>query len=209
MNLLDLVFFPEQLYSGFNNKKLTLFIGVLIVGISDTFVSVWQRLILSPVKNPLQLIMGHMGMLLALSAVIGIIDVLIFSYPVYEGLRIFKNRQAHDEDSSEKSVASLVKVMKVYILANILCIPFNAMILFLIGVFGSRSNNTDYALILELIQFIIQIIFLGIITRGLSVLYKFKGISIMILLFIVYLYADLMSQAINSGLDKLISNLLK
>lgn len=208
MNLLDLVFFPEQLYNGFNNKKLTLFIGILIVGISDTFVSVWQRLILSPVKNPFQLIMGHMGLLLALSAVIGIIDVLLFSYPAYEGFRIFKNRPTH-EDSSEKSTASLVKVMKVYILSNILCIPFNAIILFLIGVFGSKSNNNDYALILELIQFIIQVIFLGIITRGLSVLYKFKGIRIMIVLFIVYFYTDVMSYAINAGLDKLISNFLK
>ena len=208
MNLLDLVFFPEQLYSGFNNKKFTLFIGILIVGISDTFVSVWQHLILSPVKNPFQLIMGHMGLLLALSAVIGIIDVLLFSYPAYEGFRIFKNRPTH-EDSSEESTASLVKVMKVYILSNILCIPFNAMILFLIGVFGSKANSTDYALILELIQLIIQVIFLGIITRGLSVLYKFKGISIMIILFIVYLYTDLMGQAISFGLDKLISNFFK
>ena len=100
----------------------------------------------------------------------GFIDVLFFTVPLFDLFKLFKRE---NRDTSGKT---LTKVMKAYILANIIVLPINLIIYMIFKCFPNlvTSLNSGYSILFFafMLDLLISIWFSGIIARGINTIYK-------------------------------------
>lgn len=188
--LLDLLLFPKSFYRRLTSNKTWLYVGMAFVGIVD--------LIYAYIDNYAELFTGKTQSILLfnsllaviLIAVIGFIDVLFFSLPVFDLFKLFKKKEIQNVSSS-----LAVIVMKVYIVAHILIVPVNSLLYFLerdAAIAASPAFITIYGLYTELL---LPIWFSAAIARGVNIIYGFKPVFVRFAFAAVFLWNMLYNTA--------------
>jgi hypothetical protein len=93
MKLMDLLLLPESLFKRFSDRKITLYVGFVFVGIVDL---IFNRLMIDFEKNfagKTQEVLTHNIVYLVLFIIIiGVLDVAFFSIPLHDLFRFFKKK---------------------------------------------------------------------------------------------------------------------
>ncbi len=206
--IIDLFLLQKDFYSRLTDKSMWLYIGIVFVGLRDVIFY-----ILNP-QNPKGLFITNLSfnfktaaLLFITALIIGFVDVICFSYPVFDVIKHFKKRSEGYNASVVNTYSSLItKVMKVYILANILLTPMDILIYF-----SSRWTFSTNSLILLFITTVMGILsyfwFNGAITRGLCVLFRLSNNVRGLVFVLVFCWNALISSAIQYLLSLIIMRL--
>lgn len=169
--LLNILLFPPRFFAGLNDKRASLCLGILLIGVIDLFGS-------DPETTYRILFTGmpagsvRLNVLIAVGAVIllGAVDVIFFSVPMYDLFKYIKKRE------DKPHTASPVKVMKIYISSHFLIIPASLLMHFLFFRSITENSNSFIMNIYFVYFFAILIWGSGIISRGINTLFDFNPI---------------------------------
>lgn len=168
MDILDILLLPKKFYKKFTAKKPLLFLGIILDGLLfmgltliDSFSKIFHG-------KSLMIIYFNITLAIVCIALIGFIDVLFFSVPIFDLFKHFRKdkEELHSEDQ-------LIKLMKVYICATIVTFPIN-----LIFTLVLNNLNIPRGLVLDTLVSIIILLpsvwGAAIISRGVNELYSFQ-----------------------------------
>ncbi len=194
--IIDFFLLQKDFYSKLTDKNMWLYIGIALVGIRDVVLGVAGTNINPTDKLHVVLNMRTAAILFVTALIMGLIDVLCFSYPVFDIIKHFKKRSDSNSISMGMSYSSLLtKVMKVYIVVNIIVTPLN-----ILGYYTAYAGNVHQSVILMYIAAVLDILayfwFNGAITRGLCVLFKLGTGTRGLVFVLVFLWNALLSSAI-------------
>jgi hypothetical protein len=202
---LDFFLLPKDYYAKLTDTSFWLYIGIVAVGIRDILMAFLSMSVNKPavIKNihpDIKTVLILLGSVL----IIGIVDVICFSYPAFDVIKLFKRRNAkHDSMSSDFSDSSLLtKIIKAYILVNVIVTPLDV-----ITHFAAKSSIANNSLLLALLVNLMGILsflwFNGAITRALGVFFKIKNDVKMIVFILVVLWNELLGYALNYIINQL------
>lgn len=206
--IIDIFLLQKDFYSKLTDKSMWLYIGIVFVGLRDVIFY-----ILNPQNTKgffitnLSLTFKTAAVLFITALIIGFVDVICFSYPVFDVIKHFKKRSEGYNASVVNTYSSLItKVTKVYVLTNILLTPMDALIYFC-----SRWTFSTESMILLFITTVMGILsyfwFNGAITRGLCVLFRLSNNVRGLVFVLVFCWNALISSAIQYLLSLIITRL--
>ena len=169
--LLNILLFPPKLFAGLNDKRLTLYAGILLIGIIDLFIPDFMgtyKLLFTGISS--DSVSWNMLVAAGVVVLLGVVDTVFFSVPLYDLFKWLKKR----EDKPHN--ASSVKIMKVYIMSHFLIVPVNVLMHY--SLFKGVTENSG-ALItnLYLVYFFIILVWSSaIVSRGINTLFSFNPI---------------------------------
>ncbi len=181
MHILDILLLPRKVYRKLTGGMVSLYVGIILLGIVNMFVPLWENY--KRFFYTGHLWAGIYNILLAILMVVlvGVIDVVFFSFPMFDLVKFFKKDFKFQPDSR-------IKFMKVYILANLLILPVSVLFYFL-------SSATDYDAHIYLAYFSL-LAALGImvwlsatITRGINALFDINGKLGRLVFFAVFMWS--------------------
>lgn len=167
----NVLLLPAGFYRRLNDKKTSLYIGILVVGLFDLFlpdvIKLGKQLFTGKSPNDLSV-----NVLIATLAVIllGAIDVVFFSLPLYDLFRFLKKKEGTPHD------ATPVKAMKVYVISNLIVAPIAAVINYL---FFQNLNENSPAMLTSFYMAYFYAVLLwssAIVTRGFNILFDFTPV---------------------------------
>ncbi|MDP4181751.1 MAG: hypothetical protein Q8942_11735 [Bacillota bacterium] len=201
--ILDILLLPEKFYKNFTDSKTSLYIGIFAVGIIDLIFAVsdkYQKIFFNRTQPDL---LKNIFISLMFVIVIGLADILFFSYPIFDLLKKFKKTE---EDKHNKN--SVIKLMKIQITANIVGFIPN-ILLTILSMKTDVENNVDLASALFLVFILLQVWFCAIISKGIKSIYNFEQKFRTLVLPVVFLWTFATSIAINFIIDKVLMYILK
>ncbi len=204
--VIDFFLLKKDFYSKLTDKKMWLYIGIGLVGLRDVGLGVLGLNLTSDKMSAGMNI--RTGAILFLTAlIIGLIDVICFSYPVFDIIKHFKKRSDNNSMAMGVSYSSLItKVMKVYIVVNIIVTPIN-----LLSYYTMDLTNNSGSVILLYITAVLDILayfwFNGAITRGVCVLFKLPTGARSLVFMLVFLWNALLSEALGLLFTQVINRL--
>lgn len=197
LKILDILLMPKSFYSRIKDKKSTLILGILLVGIINTVSSLNSKSILNSKSFTLQNIVLICVFIIAF----GLIDVFFFSKPLSDIFNHFT--KSKDIDKNE----TLVKVMKIYITAHLTMLIYLT-VSFISLLFPVLLNNILWGFFIILFNIIIPVWFSAIITRGLNVIYTIQEVYRGLIFIAVYLWGFLEGSAIGYMFDVLMNRFI-
>lgn len=200
--LLDIVLLPRKLYKSLNDNKWTLYAGVLIVGLIDAAFSFSDRYKLLFVNRPYNIFIYNIIIACIYAIIVGTIDVFFFSKPLADLFKRFKQ-----ETQNQAVPNMLVKIMKVYITANILLAPVQA-VYFYTSYMTLASNSILLACVTLFLDFIVLLWYSAVVARGINSLYNFNPVFKRLVFPVVLMWGYMLSLAIGM-FDKWLSLLFK
>ncbi len=207
MKPLDLLLLPENLYKKISDRRLTLYAGFIFIGIVD--------LVLYRLSTGLpsffagkdtNVLIFNIIILFLFIVVIGVLDVSFFSIPLFDLLKFFK-KQKEPEKLPGQDLK--IKIMKVYITAHFMVVPVNMLIDYMLLKNLDDKSNFIILSFMAFLVVMVMIWFNAIITRGISVIFKFGQGFKLIVYIIVFIWNFLLGKAINYSLDTWIMKLFK
>ena len=194
--IIDFFLLQKDFYSKLTDKNMWLYIGIALVGIRDVGMGVLGINFNAPDKTGIVFNIKTGALLFLAALVIGLVDVICFSYPVFDIIKHFKKRSDSNSMAMGMSYSSLLtKVMKVYIVVNIIVTPIN-----LLGYYTLHMGNDYKSITLLYITAVLDILayfwFNGAITRGLCVLFKLPAGARSLVFMLVFLWNALLSEAL-------------
>jgi len=200
MNLLDILFLPKNFYRKLNEKKLTLYMGIIFIGIVDlvfTFADNYSNIFSNKAEN---VILKNIVLLVACIIIIGIVDVVFFSIPLFDLFKKFK-KESQDIEPRTK----LIKLMKVYISAHFVLVPLE--ILIYLAAKNINSLNYSVVFIAAFIEMILPIIFSAAIARGINAIYDFQPIYKSLVFIVTFVWSYALGFALSYVIDNWIMRL--
>ncbi len=196
--LIDFFLLKKDLYSKLTHKTMWLYIGMAFIGIRDVVFKILEMKSLSTGfdNGIIEISIKTIAILLIAALVIGFVKAISFSYPVFDIIKHFKKKNENNSMSLGMVYSSLLtKVIKVYIIANVLVTP-----IYLLRYFTAYQADLSGYIILTYISVVLNILgyfwFNGAITRGLCILFKLP-ISVRGLVFVLaFIWNALLSSAI-------------
>lgn len=205
MKLRDIFLLPREFYHGLTDNRFTLYLGILLVGMRDTGFYLWGS---SDVFSPARVqdvLLRNLPIILGFVVLIGLLDVIFFSFPVYDILKLMKRR----EEDSAAVKGSVIRLMKVYILANLFVTPIE-IILTVIGIkFDLATFNVFLLALISMVFYANMLWYFAVIARGAAAIFNFKGVHIAFVFIIVLLYSELLGYAYKFIYEKGLLVLLK
>jgi len=191
--IIDFFLLKKDFYSKLTDKSMWLYIGLALVGIRDVLFAIIGNADYS--KN-IQINIKTIGILLVMVSVIGLVDAISFSYPVFDVIKHFKKRSESNSMALGMLYSSLLtKVIKVYAIVNIIVTPLD-----LLSYFAGNLAVTHESILLAYISLVLGILgyfwFNGAITRGLCILFKLPNSVRGLVFVLVFLWNALLSSAI-------------
>jgi hypothetical protein len=188
---LNILLFPISLFKRLTEKKLTLFLGILLVGLVDLGFPIALNFSRYFWGKPLSALVLNILLLLVFVAAIGLIDVLFFAVPINDVCKFFKK----GAEGIPKS-GFPVRVMKVYALSHVLITLVNALVYSLI----LNTSVTSYLWIAGSMSIYLYVImplwFTAVISRGLNAVFNLEGITKYIIFILVFIWTFLMGYAL-------------
>ncbi|PYG88214.1 hypothetical protein LY28_01551 [Ruminiclostridium sufflavum DSM 19573] len=195
--IIDFFLLRKDFYSKLNDKTMWLYIGIVFVGLRDVFfaaVSMCSNN--AEFRNNFEFNFKVMGILLLAALVVGFVDMMGFSYPAFDAIKHFKNRNESKSMSLVMIYSSqLTKVAKLYAIANAIITPVDLLCYFT-GSMAVTYNSDILAYISSVLGILAYFWFNGVITRGLCVLFKLSNSIRGIVFVLVFIWNALLSQAI-------------
>ncbi len=194
--IIDFFLLKKDFYARLNDKNMWLYIGIALVGIRDVGLGV-LGLNISPIESSaINFTLKTCAILFLAALVIGLIDVICFSYPIFDIIKYFKKRSDSNALALGMSYSSLLtKVMKVYIVVNILVTPINLLSYYTFHLTG-KYEITLLVYITAVLDILAYFWFNGAITRGLCVLFKIPARVRVIVFMLVFVWNALLSEAL-------------
>ena len=199
---LDYFLLPKDYYAKLTDKSFWLYIGIAAVGIRDVLLAILGLLSSNEQFNDtFAFSLRSIGILLLSIIVIGFIDVLCFSYPAFDIIKLFKRRgEKNDSMTSEFTHSNiLTKVMKSYIIINVIITPIDLIIYYV------SSNVTPSYLAYFAISALAIMSYLWFncaITRALGVFFKIKSEAKLLVFLLVVLWNELLGTVLGFLINK-------
>lgn len=203
MKLYDIFLLPKELYRKLDNGLPALYIGILLVGIRNIGLYLWSNQEKFAPAKLLDILAGNALIILGFVVLFGIIDVVFFSYPFHD---LFKFLKSREENAVHQ--ASVIKIMKVYILANLVVTPADCLLTAAYFSVDPNTVNAGLALIMAIAGLLNYIWYFGVIARGSATLFDFKGPQVIMVFVIAFFYNGLLNQAYSYIYEKGLMTLL-
>ncbi len=181
--LLNILLYPVQLFDKLTDKRATLYAGILLVGTIDLLlpdVAAFFKQYFS--GKPVNDIYFNAVAGILLIVVLGLIDIIFVSMPLYDFFKFIKKKENAGIASSEEKIvvipqiATPVKIMKTYIMSHFIIIPVS-MVLYYIFLKDVTDSSPVWQMNVALVLYMIIYIWMAaIITRGINSLFKFNPI---------------------------------
>ncbi len=202
-NFFDLILLSKKTYARFTNKLITLYLGIIFVGITDVIFDV--------ILNYKAVFLYKTGPVLFYNCIfiaiiivfMGLIDNVFFAVPLYD---LFKRFRIESDILEGKN--KLIKLMKVYIVAHFIIVIFRTSILLLAGKYMFLNQTIAIGTIGLIIISIVPIWFCSAVTRGINVIYAFSQKHRSLIFIIVFGWFSLVDVALGF-LQEWIMKLLK
>ena len=179
--LLDILAFPKKSYENLSDNKKTLFAGIVLVGAIDLLLPdvVYIFKTLFSGKQTADIAYNAV-MMVVLLLFLGFIDVLFIAIPLFDVFRMIKGKEMSIGKNSELKIEtaedlkpSYIKVMKIYIMAHFIIVPFNTAFYFAVS--GNIDSGPAWMVNLALMFFMItNIWFSAIMARGINTIFRFS-----------------------------------
>ncbi len=231
--LVDILAFPKRFIEKLTDRKLTLILGILLIGainlilpdVGYTFNSLFAEKSVSDVRY-------NAFMIVVVVAALGVIDVVFIGVPLYDIFRLIKKKEAslsaqyseqggagdgeHGGEKlqltrfeSLKHIASSVKLMKLYIMSHFLVIPVNTLLYYVL-VRRITEDSPEWMLNLWLVLFMLIFIWANIImSRGINVLFRFNPVFSRMTFIIVFTWNFVFSTVFDMKIMGWILRLLR
>lgn len=219
--LADIFLYPVHLYDKLTDKKVTLVLGIVLVGAID--------LLLPDVANVFKVFFSGRStedvsfnavMTVVVILVLGLIDVVFIGVPLFDIFKYIKKKEAtmavelvgqaeqrEDDDEDDENPllrlkrtvttehnASVIKVMKVYIMSHFIIVPVTTLLYYTL----TRGITTDSAPWMQNLSLTIFMgVFLwsaGVLSRGINVLFRFNALFKRLTIFIVFAWTFVFSM---------------
>lgn len=166
-SLLDIFLLPRGLYKRLNEKELTLYLGILFIGCIDVIypqvTSLLPKLFIGRTKEA---VIVNILVIIGSILVVGLIDVIFFAVPMADLFnKVFKSEKVQES-------ISLVKIMKLYIIAHLITLPANALLYYFYD-FAQLGSNIFFTYLISYVEILMIIWFNAIIVRGVNSLCNF------------------------------------
>lgn len=204
MNFIEKIYFSENFYRKLGYSKVTLFIGIFLVGLKDIGVFIYSNNLGTNTNNIALNSIKHSVVALLLICIFGLIDVLFYSLPVYD---VFKHFPPKENFTRQRHL--IVVIMKVYIIANLVTAPIDVGLIFLGQNKLIPTESSPILLLLALIMFASYFWYIGIIIRGVNVVLGLVNPlkKITVILNLIWIIA--MNYALNYLIDIIVPYLFK
>ncbi len=194
--IIDFFLLQKDFYSKLTDKSMWLYIGIALIGIRDVVLGVIGTNIDTTDGININYNVKTVLILFVTALVIGLIDAMCFSYPVFDIIKHFKKRNDSNSMTMGMSYSSLLtKVIKVYAVVNIIITPLD-----LLTYFTTHQGIVHQSITLLYISTVFNILayfwFNGAITRGLCVLFKIPNSVRGLVFVLVFLWNALLSSAL-------------
>jgi hypothetical protein len=206
--IIDFFLLKKDFYAKLTDKSMWLYIGIALVGIRDiVFAIIGMNYNNADISNKIQFNVKTIGILLVTALVIGLVDAISFSYPIFDVIKHFKKRNESNSMALGMLYSSLLtKVIKVYIIVNIIITPLD-----LLSYFVGNLAVAHQSILLTYISLVLGILgyfwFNGAITRGLCILFKLPNSVRGLVFVLVFLWNALISEAIGYLLNQVLVRL--
>lgn len=195
--IIDFFLLKKDFYSKLTDKSMWLYIGIALVGIRDVVFSIiGMNATNTDYSKIIEFNFKTIGVLLVTVLAIGLVDVISFSYPIFDIIKHFKKKNESNSMTLGMLYSSLLtKVIKVYAIVNIIVTPLD-----LLSYFTGNLAISQKSVLLTYISLVLGILgyfwFNGAITRGLCILFKLPNSVRGLVFVLVFLWNALLSQAI-------------
>lgn len=181
--LLNILLYPAQLFDKLTDKRAALYAGILLVGAIDLLLpDVAAMLKLHFDGKPVNDIYFNAVAGVLLIAVLGLIDVVFVSVPLYDFFKFIKKKEDAGTASSEVKIAVVphiatpIKIMKTYIISHFIIIPVQMVLYFVFLKYVTDSSPAWQMYIALVLYMLIYIWYAAIIARGINTLFRFNPI---------------------------------
>lgn len=220
----DLILLPIEFYKKIGNSRITLYTGILFTGIIDVGFSYWNNRKHFEGDDLGRNLVWTLLLAIIFAVVTGVVDILFSSYPVYDIAKLiekFKIRLAQNMEPGEKNIKNQeniapvkfrnffisskpdirpVIVMKIYIIANLILLPFNTVYnIFTEGV--DTGSPIEVQSLAYYTMLLLALYFSAIINRGVCAVMNFSGSTRYKFFFVVYFWNFLVGLFISKLLD--------
>jgi hypothetical protein len=204
MNFFSKLLFTENFYKRLNYNRVTLYIGILLVGLKDVGLYMYaDGISIFDIKTS-ALSMVHLVAAIGLICIFGVMDVVFYSRPVYDILKRFPPM----ENFTRQRHLPII-IMKIYILANMILAPFDTFITILDRNKLIPQNSEWVFGLLSLLVLISLLWYFGVITKGVNVVFglqiPYKLLATIINLFWIFL----VNYALNYLIDIIVPFVFK
>lgn len=187
--LLNILLFPHSFFARLNDKRLTLCAGILLVGLIDLFApDVTAEFKLLFTGMPMNSIRLNILIAVAVVVLLGVVDTLFFSLPLYDLFKYIKKK----EDKPHN--ASPIKMIKIYVSAHFLIIPIT-IITYYAFFRGITENSSTFIINIYMLFFLLKSVwFSAIISRGANTLFSFNPLFMRLTFIIVFTWNFLLGM---------------
>jgi hypothetical protein len=195
--IIDFFLLKKDFYSKLTDKSMWLYIGIALVGIRDVVLAIiGMNYNNTGLSNKIQLNVKTIGILLITALVIGLIDAICFSYPIFDVIKHFKKKSESNSMALGMLYSSLLtKVIKVYAVVNIIITPLDLLSYFT-GNLAISYNSRVLTYITLVLGILAYFWFNGAITRGICVLFKLPNNVRGLVFVLVFIWNALLGSAI-------------
>ncbi|HHW48190.1 MAG TPA: hypothetical protein GXX14_06190 [Clostridiaceae bacterium] len=200
MKLLDILLLPKNFYKKLNDKRSTLYLGIVFVGIADlvfNFLDNYSAVFGGKAGNA---IYRNIMLSVVFIVILGAVDILFFSKPLFDLFKKFKKETRETETGTK-----LIKLMKIYISAHFVLVPLE--ILIYIAAKNINSLNYNVVLIAAFVEFILPVLFSAAISRGINVIYNFQPLFKRLVFIVVFIWTYALGFALSFVIDNWIMKL--
>lgn len=226
--LSDILLYPARYYENLSDKKATLIAGIILIGAIDLLLpdaaAVFDELFSG---KPADDIRFNALMIIFVILVLGIIDVIFLSVPLFDFFKFLKKKEiavgqqtgskTHPSIPSSLSSSlpsgpnnwdnweqrpSLIKMMKVYIVSHFIIIPVTTVVYFVLAR-NITENSPVWMQNLYLLIFILTFIWsAALITRGINVIFRFNLLFKRLTYIIVFIWYFIFSMVFSMQIMK-------
>ncbi len=231
--LVDILAFPKHSFEKLTDRKLTLAVGILLIGAIDlmlpdavnVFKTYFAEKSVSDVRH-------NAFMIVVAIAVLGLVDVVFTGVPLHDIFKFMKKKEAslsaqYSEQSraedaqyngekvqlnrfeSLEHIASAIKVMKLYIMSHFLVIPVNTLMYYVL-VRRITEDSPEWMLNLWLALFMLIFIWAtAIMTRGINVLFRFNPVFSRVTFIIIFIWSFIFGTVFDMTIMNWVLRLLR
>jgi hypothetical protein len=195
----DRILLTTDFYRKLTDDRIGLYFGILLVGIIDMIIPVIKKFKELFIGRPNDILFNNIALVIISVIVIGLVDVLFFSIPLFDFFKRFKS-----EEEVQSGGKQLIKIMKILVIANLLVfIPHFAVYLAYESI--NQYNHPLLVEILSILSIVIFIWYCAAITRGINSIYSFKPMFSKMLFMVVFFWNFILS---NLSISYVIDNLI-
>lgn len=187
--ILNVLLLPESTYRKLTNKRWTLAVGIIFMGVVDLLFPFLSGRYSAFFSGDTRVVTANILISVIFLLLLGFVDVLFFSTPLYDFVRVFFKKEAAGQENN----GSLVKVAKIYILAQLVTLP-----LFLIVnyVFGRNINSDLFILAGVILEMVLIVWASAIVSRGVGSVYRLAPIHRQLVFISVFAWNYILGYAL-------------